>query len=103
VILEVRDSKCRGAIPKDVGYTTRKVPMLGRRLGHYEILEKVSAIGGSPSVVSTPDRKQGEIGHAEAEILPDGKTVLFTIMTTEGCLHDSEGATDADPYRAELV
>jgi serine/threonine-protein kinase len=47
-------------------------------------LWRVSASGGSPSVVTTPDPKQGEVSHRWPQILPDGKTVLFTILTDTG-------------------
>jgi len=46
-------------------------------------LSRVSASGGSPSVVSTLDPSQGEFS-IWPEILPDGKTALFTILTGTG-------------------
>ncbi len=44
-------------------------------------LSRVSASGGIPQVVTTPDTKTGELAHLWPEILPGGKTVLFTIRT----------------------
>jgi eukaryotic-like serine/threonine-protein kinase len=34
--------------------------------------------------VSHPDAAQGEAEHVEPELLPDGRTVLFAILTTDG-------------------
>ena len=44
----------------------------------------VSADGGKPVPVTTPDRQRGEIGHWWPDFLPDGKSVLFTVFTDEG-------------------
>jgi len=44
-------------------------------------LSRVSASGGAQSVVTTPDATQGETSHRWPEILPDGKSALFTILT----------------------
>ncbi len=45
-------------------------------------LWKISANGGVPEVVTTPDREKGELGHWWPEVLPGGKAVLFTIWKT---------------------
>jgi eukaryotic-like serine/threonine-protein kinase len=45
-------------------------------------LWKVSAAGGSPNQLTTPDRSKGELGHWWPQILPDGDTVLFTVFST---------------------
>jgi len=45
---------------------------------------EVSAEGGEPVRVTTPDRERGEIGHWWPDFLPDGKTALFTVFTDEG-------------------
>jgi serine/threonine-protein kinase len=47
-------------------------------------LSLISASGGSPSVVTTPNAARGEISHRWPEILPDGKSALFTILTDSG-------------------
>ncbi len=47
-----------------------------------EGLWKVSAAGGSPNMVTSPDRSKGELGHWWPQILPDGDTVLFTVFAT---------------------
>ncbi len=44
-------------------------------------LSRVSASGGVPSVVTTPDSSQGEISHRWPEFLPGAKAALFTIWT----------------------
>ena len=45
---------------------------------------EVSADGGEPVPITTPDRERGEIGHWWPDFLPDGRTALFTIFTDEG-------------------
>ena len=44
-------------------------------------LFRVSAAGGTPKVLTIPDRKKGEVSHRWPEILPGGKAVLITIWT----------------------
>ena len=43
----------------------------------------ISASGGVPSVVTTPDSSQGEISHRWPEFLPRAKAALFAIFTSE--------------------
>ncbi|MEE9125421.1 MAG: protein kinase, partial [candidate division NC10 bacterium] len=45
-------------------------------------LWRVTASGGEPEVLTTPDREQGERGHRWPQILPDGRNVLFTRTST---------------------
>jgi serine/threonine-protein kinase len=45
-------------------------------------LQRVSASGGQPVTVTTPDAKQGELRQILPSFLPDGRTVLFTVETT---------------------
>ena len=47
-------------------------------------LYRVSASGGEPEILNTPDRDKGETWHWGPQILPGGKTVLFTISLREG-------------------
>jgi Tol biopolymer transport system component len=47
-------------------------------------LFRVPATGGTPEVLTTPDRKIGEYGHRWPEILPGGKALIFTIWTGAG-------------------
>ena len=42
-------------------------------------LQSVSAAGGNPTVLTTPDRERGEADHVWPEFLPGGRGVLFTI------------------------
>jgi Tol biopolymer transport system component len=42
-------------------------------------LMRVSAAGGSPEVLTTPDFSKGEISHRWPEILPGGRAVVFVI------------------------
>ena len=44
-------------------------------------LRRVSAAGGEPEVLTTPDTEQGEASHRWPEILPGGRVVLFTISS----------------------
>jgi eukaryotic-like serine/threonine-protein kinase len=45
-------------------------------------LRRVSAEGRDDSVLTSPDRKRGELGHWWPQVLPDGDHVLFTNYTT---------------------
>jgi serine/threonine-protein kinase len=47
-------------------------------------LQRVSAAGGTPEVLTRPDRAQGEANHRWPEILPGGRAVLFTITSQTG-------------------
>ena len=42
-------------------------------------LQRVSAAGGEPTVLTKPDRERGEGDHVWPEFLPGGEAVLFTI------------------------
>ncbi|MCZ6480142.1 MAG: protein kinase [candidate division NC10 bacterium] len=44
-----------------------------------EGLYRVSAAGGEPEILANVDREKGEVEYRQPEVLPDGKTVLFTI------------------------
>ena len=43
-------------------------------------LQRVSAAGGEPTVLTKPDRERGERNHQWPEFLPGGGAVLFTII-----------------------
>jgi serine/threonine-protein kinase len=47
-------------------------------------LQRVSAAGGEPTVLTKPDRERGEGDHYWPEFLPGGKAVLFTITPVNG-------------------
>jgi hypothetical protein len=49
-------------------------------------LQRVSAAGGTPEVLTTPDRARDEADHLWPEILPGGYAVLFTITAPTGGL-----------------
>ena len=51
--------------------------------GGREGLFRVSAAGGTPQSITTPDLDRGETGHIWPEILPGGAAVLFTINRGE--------------------
>jgi serine/threonine-protein kinase len=53
-------------------------------------LQQVSAAGGPPTVLTRPDRARGEEDHVWPELLPGGRTVLFTILPTKGGIDASE-------------
>ena len=47
-------------------------------------LWRVSADGGEPEELTTPDADRGEVNHAWPHMLPGGRAVLFTIMPEGG-------------------
>jgi serine/threonine-protein kinase len=47
-------------------------------------LQRVSAAGGTPEVLTRPDHAHGEANHVWPEILPGGRAVLFTITSRAG-------------------
>jgi serine/threonine-protein kinase len=49
-------------------------------------LQRVSASGGQVEVLTRPDPAQGEADHLWPEMLPDGRSVLFTITPLTGGL-----------------
>ena len=55
-------------------------------------LQRVSAAGGTPEVVTTPDRAQGEADHLWPELLPGGRAVLFTLTAVTGGLDAAQVA-----------
>src|SRR5688572_22005330 len=55
-------------------------------------LQRVSAAGGSLTVLTRPDRVQGEADHFWPEILPGGRAVLFTITSQTGGLDAAQVA-----------
>ena len=65
-------------------------------------LSRVSASGGSSSVVTTPDASQGESAHQLPEILPDGKTALFTILRGTGIPRIGLLSLETGKYRVLL-
>ena len=52
-------------------------------------LQRVSANGGTPAVVTRPDHHLGEADHMWPEILPGGRVVLFTITAQTGGLDNA--------------
>ena len=55
-------------------------------------LQRVSAAGGTPEVLTTPDRTQGEADHQWPELLPGGRAVLLTITAVTGGLDAAQVA-----------
>ena len=49
-------------------------------------LQRVSAAGGTPTVLTRPDHARGEADHLWPELLPGGRAVLFTIAAQTGGL-----------------
>jgi serine/threonine-protein kinase len=47
-------------------------------------LQRVSADGGTPTVLTRPDRGRGEANHWWPEVLPGGRAVLFTVTAPTG-------------------
>ena len=66
-------------------------------------LSRVAAAGGTPSRATRLDADRGEFSHRWPELLPDGKTVLFTVGTV-GEWDEAEIAAQAlDSQRREVV
>jgi serine/threonine-protein kinase len=55
-------------------------------------LLRVSATGGQPSVLTTPDTAHGEGDHLFPSVLPGGQAVLFTIAATGGFIQNAQVA-----------
>ena len=49
-------------------------------------LQRVSADGSAPVVLTRPNRERGEAGHLWPEMLPGGRAVLFTVAAMTGGL-----------------
>jgi serine/threonine-protein kinase len=47
-------------------------------------LMKVSAAGGEPELLTTPDTKSGEVDHIQPQLLPGGRAALFAIQRAAG-------------------
>ena len=45
---------------------------------------RVDADGGTPETITTPDIAIGEVGHVRPQVLPNGKSVLFSITVGDG-------------------
>jgi eukaryotic-like serine/threonine-protein kinase len=63
-------------------------------------LQRVDAGGGKPQVLTTPDSSRGERAHEWPAFLPDGRTVLFTIVLQNGF---EIGAVDLASGRRHVV
>jgi Tol biopolymer transport system component len=53
-------------------------------------LQRVSAAGGQPTVLTKPDRERGEGEHRWPEFLPGGEAVLFTIIPANGSIDEAQ-------------
>ena len=53
-------------------------------------LQRVSAAGGEPTVLTKPDHERGEGDHSWPEFLPGGKAVLFTIVPADGSIENAQ-------------
>ena len=53
-------------------------------------LQRVSAAGGEPTVLTKPDRERGEGDHLWPEFLPGGEAVLFTITPATGSIENAQ-------------
>jgi serine/threonine-protein kinase len=52
--------------------------------GAFNTIRRVSATGGQPEPVTRLDAARGHLSHAWPDLLPDGRTLLFTVNTAEG-------------------
>jgi serine/threonine-protein kinase len=53
-------------------------------------LMRVPATGGTPEVLTKPDPSKGEFGHILPEVLPGGRTVVFTVAQQSGSPENAE-------------
>ena len=53
-------------------------------------LQRVSASGGEPTVLTKPDRERGEGDHVWPALLPGGEAVLFTIIPANGDMENAQ-------------
>jgi serine/threonine-protein kinase len=53
-------------------------------------LWRVSAGGGDPMPLTTPDTARGEVDHLWPEFLPGGQAVLFTIVPAKGAIDSAQ-------------
>ena len=53
-------------------------------------LSSVSAAGGEPEVLTTPDSESGEVDHLFPQFLPGGRAVLFTMTTNNQSIDNSQ-------------
>jgi serine/threonine-protein kinase len=66
-------------------------------------LLRVSASGGEPTVLTTPDAAGGESDHVNPFVLPGGHAVLFTILTS-GRIDDARiGVLDLQTGRKKIL
>lgn len=66
-------------------------------------LYRISADGRDSAVLTTPDKKKGELGHWWPQTLPDGKHVLFTNYTTPADKSKIEVLSLADGKRQVVL
>ena len=98
LILTALDGGARGATwaPEDTILFATNNPATG--------LQRVSAAGGEPTVVTRPNRDRGEADHLWPEILPGGRGVLFTITAVSGGLDAAQIAVlDLDTGAQTIV
>ena len=86
VTLATLDAPPRGATwgPEDTIIVATANPATG--------LQRVAAAGGPTTVLTRPDRAQGEADHLWPELLPGGRAVLFTITAVTGGLDAAQVA-----------
>ena len=96
--LTALDGGARGATwaPEDTILFATNNPATG--------LQRVSAAGGEPTVVTRPNRDRGEADHLWPEILPGGRGVLFTMTAVSGGLDAAQIAVlDLDTGAQTIV
>lgn len=67
-------------------------------------LQRVAAAGGVPTVLTTPDRRHGEVGHRWPEVVPGGRAALLTVWRQAGWASASVELLDLrSGRRTELI
>jgi serine/threonine protein kinase/Tol biopolymer transport system component len=80
---------CDGPIPHGGSWSSDDTIIYAPNLGSG--LMRISSAGGTPQTLTTPDAIRQEISHRWPQVLPDNKTVLFTIQLTTQVTYDDAG------------
>jgi serine/threonine protein kinase len=78
---------CDAPVPHGASWAADDVIIYAPNFGSG--LMRISAAGGTPQVLTTPNTKDQEISHRWPQVLPGGKFVLFTIQMGTEASYDS--------------
>ena len=81
---------CRTALPAGFSWGPNGRIIFANHAGGG--LWQVTDAGGTPEALTTPDSARGELSHRLPHVLPDGRSVLFTIQRSPGGWDDTQVA-----------